>query len=199
MNGINDVPKRENHEVGDIRFRAIEYKDLELLSKWRNELKHLFREYRDINETHQRQWFESIVKDKRFIHFAIDVWDGQWLLIGSCNLSSINWVDRHAEYGIYIGDPEWRGKGAGVKSMVKLMCVAFYELNMHTVRGEAYEFNPVLRIDFKFGFKEVGRWREAKYHDGRYWDSVLMDITRKEWDKLYAERYSGVNELDTVS
>ena len=177
---------------GAVRLRGIELEDLPLLKKWRNELRHFFREYRLITDAHQLKWYNSIQDDKRFIHYAIDVWDGEdWRLIGSCNWSNIDWVSRHAEVGRYIGDPEYYGKGYGLKMTIELHRIVFQDLNMNTVRGEVWSYNTH-NINFlrKFGYKEVGRYRNAKFYKGEYHDSVLVDMTREEWEKLWDDKYS---------
>ena len=178
--------------LGAVRLRGIELEDLPLLKKWRNELRHFFREYRLITDAHQLKWYNSIQDDKRFIHYAIDVWDGEdWCLIGSCNWSNIDWVNRHAEVGRYIGDPEYRGKGYGLKMTIELHRIVFQDLNMNTVRGEMWAYNTH-NIDFlsKFGYKVVGRYRNAMFYQGRFWDSVLVDMTSEEWDVLWNDKYS---------
>ena len=175
-----------------IRLRAIELDDLPLLKKWRNELRYFFREYRLLTDANQLKWYNSIQDDRRFIHYAIDVWEGDdWHLIGSCNWSNINWVSRHAEVGRYIGDPEYRGKGYGLKMTIELHRIVFQDLNMNTVRGEVWAYNTH-NINFlrKFGYKEAGRYRNAKFYKGEYHDSILMDMTREEWGKLWDDKYS---------
>ena len=173
---------------GNIRLRAIEYEDIEQLRKWRNEFKDNFRQYRYITRREQERWYNDMVDDPTCLHYAIDVWDMVWTLVGSGNLNNIDWLNRHAESGLYIGAPEWRRKGIGMKAMIALHRIAFEELNMNTMRGEAFAFNPVLEFDKEFGLKEVGRFRNAHYYKGKYCDAVLMDMTREEWDKLYGEK-----------
>lgn len=170
---------------GDIRLRAIEYEDIEQLRKWRNEFKDNFRQFRYITRREQERWYDNMLRDTNCLHFAVDVWDMGWTLVGSANLSHIDWLNRHAESGLYIGAPEWRRRGIGMKAMIALHRIAFEELNMNTMRGEAFAFNPVLEFDKQFGLKEVGRYREAHFYKGRFYDTVLMDMTRDEWDALY--------------
>lgn len=180
-----DEIKHKIHEVGTVRLRAIELADLEILKGWRNDLKEFFREYRYINDLHQQDWYQSTLHDNRVLHYAIDVWDGKWWVVGSCNWSNIDWVNHSAELGIYIGDPEWLHKGIGLKAMLELHRIAFEVLNFDIVRLEVYEFNPAERLYHIFGYQEAGRWRMRKFHEGKYWDAILMDMTRKEWQEKY--------------
>ena len=185
-----DNPKHEIHKTGMVRLRAIEPKDLPLLKEWRNKFKHFFREYRFINDPHQEDWYYSTVGDRRHIFYAIDVWDGRWWLVGQCAWSNIDWVSRHAELGIYIGEDDWRGKGVGLKAMIELHRVAFHELNLLTVRLEVFSNNPADKFYVKFGYKWVGQYRAAYYYDNHYHSSYLMDMTAADWEDLWCDRYS---------
>ena len=187
---------REHHTPGGIRFRAIEPEDLPDLKRWRNEQKKYYREYRFINTPHQEDWFTGMSNDRGHMHYAIDVWDNRWLLVGSCNWSNIDWVHRHAELGIYIGDSEWRGKGVGLKAMIELHKIAFHELNMETVRLEVFSFNRAVKFYDDFGYKRVGAWRNAHFYDRDFTDSILMDMTNTEWEELWNERYSNFGKPD---
>ena len=177
-------------KTGSIRLRAIEPEDLSLLKQWRNELKDFYREYRFINQPHQERWYETTIGDVRYVYYAIDVWDGKWCLVGSCGWCWIDWLNRHCDLSIYIGDFKWRNRGLGLKAMIQLHEIAFHEWNMHTVRLEVLSFNPAVEFYLKFGYKEVGRWRSAHWHDCEFHDSVLMDMTAAEWRAEWNDRYS---------
>lgn len=183
---VNDTPKHERREVGTIRLRGIEPTDLELLKQWRNEQKKYYREYRMINQPHQEKWYESTIGATRHAYYAIDVWDGQWWLVGACGWTNINWVHRHAELSIYIGENDWRGRGVGLKTMLQLHHIAFNEFNMLTVRLEVFAINPAVEFYKKFGYKMVGEYRMAYFYDGEYCNSILMDMTREEWHDRYS-------------
>ena len=188
---MSDTVKHEIHKTGSVRLRGIEPEDLPLLKEWRNQFKHFYREYRFINDPHQEKWYYSTIGDRRHIFYAIDVWDGKWWLVGQCAWSNISWVDRHAELGIYIGDDDWRGKGVGLQAMIKLHCIAFHELNMRTVRLEVFANNKgAYKFYQKFGYNDVGEYREAYYYNQMFYNSMIMDMTNFEWTQLYANKYS---------
>ena len=171
-----------------VRLRSVELEDLDTLREWYNVLREYYREYRFISKLHQKKWYENMVDDATCLHYAIDVYnkDRQWQLIGSCNLSKIDWLNRHAELGIYIGDPEWRGSGAGLAAMIELHRIAFHELNMNTMRLEVFSFNSIAVSFFlKFGYQEVGIYRRSQFYKGVFEDSILMDVTREEWEDRY--------------
>lgn len=173
------------HNRLDVRLRAIEPADLPILKKWRNELKEYFREYRFINDLHQEAWYKSTLTDKAYLHYVVDVYENGWLLVGSCNWSAIDWINRSAELGIYIGDQDYWHQGVGLKTMLELHRIAFEVLNLDIVRLEVYDFNPAVRLYRKFGYKDAGVWRMRKFREGAYHDAFLMDMTREEWSALY--------------
>lgn len=87
---------------------TIEENDLEQLRYWRNlsYYKKHFREYREINQSMQKRWFENqVCNDDRTIMFAIRDIKTQELL-GCCGLCYINWVQRNADLSLYIGRRE---------------------------------------------------------------------------------------------
>ena len=86
-------------------LRAIEKDDLPMMLHWRNrpQFRQYFREYRELNFMNQEHWFENIVlKNRNLIMFSIvDIKKGD--LLGACGLCYINWINRNADFSLYIG------------------------------------------------------------------------------------------------
>jgi RimJ/RimL family protein N-acetyltransferase len=90
---------------------------------------------------------------------------------------------RRAEVGILIGEPDARGRGYGTEAMRLLVDYAFTAAGMHSVMLWVYEFNPAARRCYeKVGFREVGRRRESRWYNDRYWDEIAMDILATEFE-----------------
>lgn len=105
-------------------------------------------------------------------------------LIGTCSLMNIKQVDQTAELGIFIGEEEARGKGYGTEAIKMIMDYGFNTLNLHTIYLGVYSFNEeAIACYKKVGFKEAGRIREAKYHNGKRYDDIKMDILKEEFYK----------------
>ena len=102
-------------------------------------------------------------------------------LVGNIGIEEIDNTSRTATIGVFIGDEENRGKGFGSEAL-RLACrYAFDRLNMHSLHLWVFSFNErAMNVYKKVGFKEVGRMRESYYLDGKYHDSILMDILRDE-------------------
>lgn len=103
-------------------------------------------------------------------------------LIGGTGLFNIDWTSRSAEVGISIYNPKYWSKGYGVEAWNLILGFAFRDLNLNRVGLEVFDFNKrAHKCYLKAGFKEMGRRRKARFIDGKYHDSIVMDILRQEW------------------
>uniref|UniRef100_A0A7C5RIP4 N-acetyltransferase n=1 Tax=Fervidobacterium thailandense TaxID=1008305 RepID=A0A7C5RIP4_9BACT len=70
---------------------------------------------------------------------------------------------------------EVRGKGYGKRMLEFALSYARNEMNLHRLTAEVYEYNiPSIKLLESVGFELEGRLREAKYHEGRYWDILVF-------------------------
>ncbi|MCH5200913.1 MAG: GNAT family N-acetyltransferase [Oscillospiraceae bacterium] len=127
----------------------------------------------------EREYIEKIQKENAHI-YAIVLKETD-AIIGNIGIEDIDNTSRTATLGLFIGDEESRGKGYGSEAL-RLACrYAFDRLNMHSLHLWVFSFNErAMNMYKKVGFKEAGRMRESYYLDGKYHDSVLMDILRDE-------------------
>jgi len=107
-------------------------------------------------------------------------------LIGTIDLQNIDKINRTAVLGIFIGDQEYREKGLGTEAIRLLLDFGFNYLNLHSIKLDLMEFNErAYKCYTKCGFKEIGRRRECKYINGKYYDSISMDILKDEFTESY--------------
>lgn len=105
--------------------------------------------------------------------------------IGQLDLLKIDWPNRNALIGITIGTKDNLGKGYGTESIQLLQDFAFNKLNLHKLELEVREFNyRAIACYKKCGFIEEGRIRESFFVDGKYTDTILMGVLKREWEKL---------------
>lgn len=101
--------------------------------------------------------------------------------IGNIKLGNINWVHRHGELGILIGDKNAWGKGFGTDACKLLVQYAFEKLNLRKVWLAVFSNNPAaINIYKKIGFEEEGRLKEHVFSDGQFADKLLMSVFNKE-------------------
>lgn len=129
--------------------------------------------------TAEQEYIEKVQKQNAHI-YAIVLKETD-ALIGNIGIEEIDNTSRTATIGIFIGDEENRSKGYG-REALRLACrYAFDRLNLHSLHLWVFSFNHQAMNMYKdVGFKEVGRLRESYFLDGKYHDSILMDILRDE-------------------
>ena len=172
-----------------VMLRALREEDLPQLMEWRNlpNFKRNFREYRELNMSMQKNWFDkAVVGDASTVMFAICDKESRELL-GCCGLCYINWIQRNADLSLYIGYNNSYIDDMGIaKEACRLMFdYGFNELNLHKLWTELYEYDEK-KIDFytrEFGFHRDGVLRDHHYMDGRWWDSYIYSLIKSEWVK----------------
>lgn len=107
-------------------------------------------------------------------------------LIGSIGLHKLDYINRTATLGIFIGDKDYRSKGYGAEAIRLISDFGFNYLNLNNIKLDLMEFNErALKCYKKCGFKEYGRRRKCKFINGKYYDSISMDILAEEFKESY--------------
>lgn len=167
-----------------ITLRAVEKNDLEKLLEWRNtpSLRRYFREYRELNYSQQLSWFEEKVNnDPSTRMFSIlNKKDGK--LIGACGLCYIDWINKTADFSIYIGADDLYIDDIYAPDAAKVMKrYAFDELALNRLWAEIYSFDTQKFEFFKTlnftleGTHRQTHWGEGKWHDSYFFGYVKSD------------------------
>ena len=168
-------------------LRAIEESDLPLLHKWANdpEIQSTMGSiYFPSSIRFHKKWFEDLQGDSLNQRFAIETPDVG--LIGLSSLKDISWRNNRAWHGVMLGDVNTRGKGYGRDAVMATMRYAFDEMHLERLDGQMIEYNTG-SIRFyceKLGWKKEGVCRRWHYTKGRYWDKIMVGITRKDYFEL---------------
>jgi RimJ/RimL family protein N-acetyltransferase len=113
--------------------------------------------------------------------FSIETLDDPSVLVGHVGLWGWQTKDRCATIGIALGR-EHIGRGYGTDAMRVMVSYGFRELGLHRIQLGVSPFNPAgIRAYEKAGFAEEGRRREVVWHDGRWYDEVMMSVLDHEW------------------
>jgi|SRR5699024_3511731 len=167
-----------------IKLRPIQTKDLEKLNKWKNNYdisKNLGSGFQPISIDQQRNWMENMIdltgNSRRFI---IEESNGQ--AIGMVGLYNINFVNRNCDFGIYLGEKEYQGKGIGSTATRIIVDYAFNNLNLLKIKLLVNQNNPAINMYKKLGFIDVGKLKKERFIEGAFIDVILMEKYRDECD-----------------
>ncbi len=168
-----------------VGLRAIEESDLSQLLLWRNQpnYRRYFREYRELSQTNQKNWFDSkVLNDKSTEMFSIvDVNTGE--LLGACGLCYIDWINRNADFSIYIGkDDLYIDEKYAIEAAQIMMKYGFEELNLHKLWSEIYSFDEAKKVMFdRLGFKLEGVHKEKHWTEGKWCDSLFYGYLQMKY------------------
>ena len=171
-------------ETTRVRLRALGRDDIDTLRKFINdpEVLELSNVFRPISPSQQEQWFEHATNDPNAVWFAIEELGHAPVLVGTCCLVGIDWIDRLAELRVRIGAKEAWGKSLGTEACTLLVRYAFDQLNLERIWLRVSQPNErALHLYEKLGFVIEGRLRRATYIQGTAYDVVLMGLLRDEW------------------
>ncbi|HLU36032.1 MAG TPA: GNAT family protein [Thermomicrobiales bacterium] len=134
------------------------------------------------------EWFDGVSKQSNIAMFTIyELPD--YRPIGNVDLHKIDATNRSAELGIMIGEANARGRGLGTEA-VRLVCdIGFNVLELNSISLVTFGWNVAGQKAYvKAGFREIGRRREARWFDGRYWDDIWYDLLRSEFESPVVRR-----------
>lgn len=133
-------------------------------------------------------WYESVIKRSDTTMFTIYELP-EYRPVGNVDLHAIDQANRSAELGIMIGEVDARGRGLGTEA-VRLVCdLGFNVLGLNSIHLVTFGWNIAGQKAYvKAGFREIGRRREARWFDGRYWDDIWYDLLRSDFESPAVRR-----------
>jgi RimJ/RimL family protein N-acetyltransferase len=126
---------------------------------------------------------KQMEETKNLFHFTLRARADNRLL-GLARIFRIDFHNGTGELNLGIGNASDRRRGYGSDALDLLLRFAFNDLNLHRLSVWPGANNlPYIQLLEKAGFEEEARRREAVYHDGSYWDELLMGLLRAKWEK----------------
>ena len=162
--------------------------DIEIFTKWLNDFQvtdYTARSSQVLTLDGEKQYLEQHINDGAY--FAIVTLDNNEM-IGTVSLEKIDYLNRNSTLGIFIGESEYRNKGYGSEAINLILDYGFNYLNMYSIELRVLEFNSIgIACYKKCGFKEIGRRRKEKFINGKYYDTIYMDILKEEFENIGKE------------
>ena len=168
-----------------IYLRPLEREDAGIFVPWINdqEITRTLVLYRPMNRDDEEEFIARAAKERGGIVFGIALKKDD-RLIGNTAFHAIHPKDRHAGFGILIGDKKEWDRGYGTEATALMARYAFTTLNLNRIWLHVYEYNPRGRRAYeKVGFRVEGTLRKHCFREGRYWDVIVMGLLREEWEK----------------
>lgn len=160
--------------------------DYEIFTEWMNDFDttdYIGRSCFNITLENEKEYLEENTKGK--MQFMIVRLEDD-VAIGTISLENINNINRRATLGIFIGDKSGRNKGYGTEAIRLILDYGFNYLNLNNIKLDLMEFNErALACYKKCGFKEYGRRRKSNFINGKYYDTIEMDILADEFKESY--------------
>ena len=134
----------------------------------------------------EKRWIDKTLKNDELNLAIRDLKNDK--LIGNCGFSEVNYKDKIANVGIYIGEEKNRNNGYGTEALRLLVSYGFNRLNFNNIMLTVKSFNKrAIACYKKVGFKEIGTRRECYFLNGKYYDDIYMDILAREFKENLQE------------
>jgi ribosomal-protein-alanine N-acetyltransferase len=140
--------------------------DIPTVWKWYNDRKvrkYLSKPYELFFYEDEVEWYETIRRNKEKHRVFTILTSSEKRLVGLIGLSSIDFINRNAELGYFIG-PEYWGRGYATEAVGLALKYAFEWLNLKKVYARVFEPNIASsKVLEKNGFQLVGRMRKHQF------------------------------------
>lgn len=168
---------RQGSLLGEkVLLRPMTPEDTDRIVNWRNRdsVRKNFIYQKPFTPEGHRQWIETMITTGRAVQFIIcEKETGR--PIGSAYLRDIDREYEKAEYGIFIGEEEARGKGYGTETARLMLAYAFEVLKLHKICLRLIADNTeALQSYEKAGFVREAYLKDEIRINGIYRDIILM-------------------------
>jgi len=190
-----------------IIIRPLRRDDIDKRLKWKKYPDPLYYHYNleKMTEAQEKEWYQKRKNDPQMLYLAIDNLQGE--LLGFLSLYEINWEDKKAKLGIFLGY-EYTDKGYGTEATKTLLPYYFEKMRFNELGLDVAALNKrAIRCYLKCGFEFAGtrfnkhdpRSKIDIFDDERYDDirryfkkegnEILvqfedMKITEEKWENI---------------
>jgi len=169
-----------------IYLSPVNFEDIERFTEWMNDFEttdYIGKSSQIITLDGEKKYLEES-RNNGFMFSIITMNEDK--VIGRISLVHINYIDRKANLGILIGDKKHRENGYGTEAIRLILDYGFNYLNLNNIKLDLMEFNErALACYQKCGFKEYGRRRKCNFVNGKYYDTIEMDIISQDFKENY--------------
>lgn len=163
-----------------VKLRRLDDSDAKTIFDWRNnaEIYSWCRQNAPLHYSNHLQWMQNQCKDQTIEMFGIvanDKVTNLPTLVGVCGLTSIDYINRRAEFSLYIA-PEQQGQEFGREALRTLVRWGLDSLNLNRIWGESYQGNEAVKIFEKIGFVKEGERIDFYFRNSKYVNALLYSV-----------------------
>jgi RimJ/RimL family protein N-acetyltransferase len=146
-------------------------------------------------DNHSEEYSKKLVDDfilwqsespRKKYHLAI-CHESKTNLIGTTGIHIKSFEHREAELALYLSVGYW-GKGFSEEIGQVMLNFAFHELNLHRIAAETLSENKrAINLCYKLGMVNEGKFRQNKFYNNRWYDSIRFSILKDEWNDTSSE------------
>ena len=128
---------------------------------------------------HQRRWFQRIDSSLNDEYWIIES-DGT--PVGVLSLSEIDRVNRHATWGMYLGEKLSSPVGGMIPFFFYNYVFARADLNLHKLHGKVLVNNSsIIKMHETCGYRLVGIHKDHVLRNGKFMDVHVVELLRDTW------------------
>lgn len=134
-----------------------------------------------ISEKEHNKWLKSLTKRDDWIVWVVFY---QNKPIGICSLSNINKVGNTTDWGVYIGEDKFKGKGLSKYILFKLIDKTFNEMNMNKMYTSVLSSNTqAIKIYERFGFLQCKNEQKTE-EDRKSIEFINIELDKNRWFQI---------------
>ena len=161
-------------------LRSLELGDLDRTMKWHNDpelYRSLVGTFRYVSRVAEEAWLtKKAAWSSEEVNLSICLTSNS-RHIGNICLRNIDWVARHAEMAIFMGESRYRSKGYGGTAVKLLTRHALRDMGLVRLYSLVLEDNKAsAHMLGKCGFLIEGKLRKHAFKNGKFMDVLLMGL-----------------------
>lgn len=163
-------------------LKSITSEDTDLILRWRNSdnVKKYFIDQRELRKEDHMRWLKIKAETGSIVQFIISQQESR-RPVGTVFLKNIDYQNRKAEYGIFLGEEECTGKGTGTAVARRMTAYAFQELKLHKLYLRVLEDNlRAVACYEKAGFQKEALLRDDVLIHNKFRNIIIMGILNSE-------------------
>jgi RimJ/RimL family protein N-acetyltransferase len=172
---------------GVVELRALEPDDAAVIASWHNDpfIRDQILSFRfPVSHVMETRFIERAINGDGITQCVAGIVDlSDKSFCGLVYLRDIDWISRHAAFGMMVGRRERQQRGIGRRALHLMLRHAFDVLNLERIYLYVVDYNfPARKLYETSGFALEGKLRQHVALEGKRYDLLVMGILRDEFE-----------------